>query len=218
MHVYQLPISLYSFKLCLALALKGATIELREPPGGSYRTPEYRAINPAGTVPALIDGAFVLTETDVIIDYLDDRGEGLRLLPADPVARALTRMLSRQIDLRLEPAIRRLFGQLAPAGRDVALIAATDQAISQAITVIEAGTDPVGPSLAGRQPGIADCGLAASLLWLEALREPLALAAQPAPRMVRAFEAITADTRIVSETEAYRRLVTGWIAGKITSP
>ncbi|MCA3514127.1 MAG: glutathione S-transferase N-terminal domain-containing protein, partial [Rhodobacter sp.] len=55
MHIYQLPISLYSFKLRLALKLKGLDIELRDPPGGSYRSPDNLAINPAGTIPALID-------------------------------------------------------------------------------------------------------------------------------------------------------------------
>ena len=70
MLIYQLPISLYSFKLRLALRLKGIEIEMREPPGGGYRSDAYRAINPAGTIPALVDGQGLLAETDAIIEYL----------------------------------------------------------------------------------------------------------------------------------------------------
>ena len=60
MYVIELPISLYSFKLRLAIALKGASIEGREPPGGTYRSAEFRKINPAGTIPVLVDGDFIL--------------------------------------------------------------------------------------------------------------------------------------------------------------
>ena len=76
MHIYQLPISLYSFKLRLAIKLKGLHIELRMPPGGTYRSAEFRRINPAGTIPALIDGTLILSETDAIIEYLESKRYG----------------------------------------------------------------------------------------------------------------------------------------------
>lgn len=40
---------------------------------GGARTPEYRAINEMGEVPALIDGKTVLTQSGVILDYLSSK-------------------------------------------------------------------------------------------------------------------------------------------------
>src|SRR4051794_21125884 len=109
MILYQSALSTYSLKVRLALAVKGASVELREPPGGSYRSDLYRAIVPPATVPALVDGAFILTESDAIIEYFDEQFDGPHLLPAAAQARARTRMLSRIADMRLEASIRSLF-------------------------------------------------------------------------------------------------------------
>lgn len=50
---------------------------------GEGQSPEYRAINPAGKVPALRDGDFVLTESGAIISYLGDKS-GIRTLVPEP--------------------------------------------------------------------------------------------------------------------------------------
>ncbi len=42
-------------------------------PGGEQNTPAYRAINPMGKVPTLVDGDIVVTETAAICAYLADR-------------------------------------------------------------------------------------------------------------------------------------------------
>ena len=142
MHVVELPISLYSFKLRLALRLKSAAIEAQPPPGGSYRSAAFALVNPAGTIPTLVDGDFWLTESDAIIEYLDDAGIGLTLRPADLRQRARDRMLSRWIDLRFEPALRKLFAQIAPAGRVPADIRSADALIEASLALLEQGLDP----------------------------------------------------------------------------
>ncbi|MGL4438036.1 MAG: glutathione S-transferase family protein [Bosea sp. (in: a-proteobacteria)] len=215
MHIYQLPISLYSFKLRLALKLKGLDIELREPPGGSYRTPEYHAINPAGTIPAVIDGDLMLTETDSIIEYLEDRGEGTALFPINIKQRARMRMLSRWVDLRLEAAIRSLFGQVAPVGRNPGAIASADKRITDALALIEGAMDEAGPFMLGAKSSMADCGLVASLCWLDALATPLALTSTPGARMTRTQRAMAADPRVAPEIAAYCPLLEAWVAGRI---
>jgi glutathione S-transferase len=212
--IYQLPISLYSCKLRLALLLKGAEIALHAPPGGSYRSEAYRAVNPAGTIPALIDEDRLLIETDVIIDYLDAAACGSRLLPADPWAAARQRMLSRLVDLRLEAAIRRLFGQIAAAGRDARLVADADAAITAAFALIEAEADRAGPFISGERPGLPDCGLTATLAWFEALQAPLALTAIPGPRAAQAFAAMSAHPALTEEIVRYRQLVADWISSR----
>lgn len=217
MHIYQLPMSLYSFKLRLALNLKGIVIELRDPPGGSYRTADYRAINPAGTIPALIDGDLMLTETDSIIEYLDDAGRGIPLLPSDIRARARTRMLSRWIDLKLETAIRSLFGSVVPSGCDKAFVASKDQVITGHLALIEEAMAETGPFMLGPIPGMADCGLVACLCWLKAIDAPLALAARPGERMARTFAALADDARLAPEIAGYRLLVDAWVSARMAA-
>jgi glutathione S-transferase len=214
MVIYQLPISLYSFKLRLALRLKGVEIALREPPGGTYRSPEYRAINPAGTVPSLVDGDGLLAETDAIVEYLDDLGLGRSLRPPEPRLAARQRMLSRWIDLRLEASIRRLFPHVAAAGRDVAAVADADQAIGAALALIEETIDPEGPFALGAAPGLADCGAAACLVWLSALAAPLGLAAASGPRMARVASAMATHPAVADEVADYRPRVAAWAAAR----
>jgi glutathione S-transferase len=50
--------------------------------------PEFRALNPLGTVPVLRDGDAVLRESHVILRYLAQREGAENLLPAAPWARA----------------------------------------------------------------------------------------------------------------------------------
>ena len=40
---------------------------------GENGTPEFRAVNPMGKIPALVDGDVVVTETAAICAYLADR-------------------------------------------------------------------------------------------------------------------------------------------------
>ncbi|MGI9406809.1 MAG: glutathione S-transferase family protein [Hyphomicrobiaceae bacterium] len=51
-------------------------------------TPEYRAINPSGLVPALRDGEITIGESNTIIRYLVRREKADYLLPPEPVAAA----------------------------------------------------------------------------------------------------------------------------------
>ncbi len=55
---------------------------------GEQATPEYRAINPRGQVPVLVDGDAVITQIVAIVDYLDARFPVQGFLPREPLARA----------------------------------------------------------------------------------------------------------------------------------
>ena len=55
---------------------------------GEQNTPEYRAINPRGQVPVLVDGDMVITQILAIVGYLDGKFPQLELLPREPLARA----------------------------------------------------------------------------------------------------------------------------------
>ena len=61
-------------------------IDLSDRPAWLYQK------NPLGKVPVLEEDAFVLPESEVIMEYLEERYPEPALLPADPAARALARL------------------------------------------------------------------------------------------------------------------------------
>jgi glutathione S-transferase len=68
-------------ELGLAYVREDWGLPLRDP-----NTAEFRALNPNAQVPVLVDGEFVLWESNAIMRYM---AEGSSLLPADARARAL---------------------------------------------------------------------------------------------------------------------------------
>jgi glutathione S-transferase len=74
-----------------AIAYETVEIDLRDRPDWVYD------LNPSGKVPILDDG-FVLPESAVIMEYLDDRYPQQPLLPGDAQARALARKVVFRFD------------------------------------------------------------------------------------------------------------------------
>jgi GSH-dependent disulfide-bond oxidoreductase len=66
--------------------------------------PEYLAINPQGTIPAMTHGARVLTESTAIMEYVDEAFDGPSLMPADPVDRWRVRWWMKFMDQWLGPS------------------------------------------------------------------------------------------------------------------
>jgi maleylpyruvate isomerase len=97
-----------AYRVRIALNLKGLTpepvaIHLTKE-GGKQHTPEFRAINPQGRVPALVlDSGDVLTQSLAIIEYLDEIHPKPPLLPSDPVRRAKVRAFAQVIACDIHP-------------------------------------------------------------------------------------------------------------------
>lgn len=90
MKIYQSPFSSNARKVLVTAAHLGLSPELvkvdlakRE-----QRTPEFIALNPHGKVPVLVDGDFVLSESQAIMAYLADKTPGQTLYPTELRARA----------------------------------------------------------------------------------------------------------------------------------
>jgi glutathione S-transferase len=63
-------------------------VELVDVYRGEGRTPAFLAINPQGKIPTLVDGDFVLWESNAIIQYLDEAYGDFALSSRDPRRRA----------------------------------------------------------------------------------------------------------------------------------
>ena len=106
MILYGYPMSSASYRVRIALALKGievttVTKQLRR---GEQRAKDFLEINPQGFVPVLsLDDGQVLAQSLAIIEYLDEVYPQPPLLPAGPFARARVRSLSLLIACDIHP-------------------------------------------------------------------------------------------------------------------
>jgi glutathione S-transferase len=94
--LYDAPRCPYCARVRIALAEKQipyetVEVDLRDRPSWIYE------LNPSGKVPVLDDG-FILPESAVIMEYLEDRYPKPALLPRDPPARAAARLLVYRFD------------------------------------------------------------------------------------------------------------------------
>jgi glutathione S-transferase len=69
----------------LGVPFEAVTVNLLR---GEHRQPAFLAINPAGKLPALVDGDLVLTESVAIVLYLGEKYPEKNLVPRDLKARA----------------------------------------------------------------------------------------------------------------------------------
>ena len=81
-----------SYRVRIALELKGLRYEYvpvsltRD--GGEQHQPAYRALNPQGRVPLLVDGDFKVAQSMAILDYLESVKPEPALQPREPKLRA----------------------------------------------------------------------------------------------------------------------------------
>ena len=153
---YATPLSSYSAKVRIALCVKGIAFEERLPFNG-YRSAEYRAIAPMGTLPAIQVGDWVLSESEVINEYLEERFPAPAMLPLDPELRARVRFLSRFHDLYLEPRVRALFPLVKAPQRSPEQVAALRADIVFRLQQLEQWAQPQ-PYLLTPDISLADCG------------------------------------------------------------
>ncbi len=106
--LYHAWTSTCSQKVRLVLAEKGLEYEgrlinLRE---GEQHEPAFRALNPRAELPVLVHNDFVLSESTVINDYLDDAFPEPALRPANPQDRARVAAWNRRIDDDITIAVK----------------------------------------------------------------------------------------------------------------
>jgi glutathione S-transferase len=103
--LYTFPPSTNSRKVRIALLEKGLeferiTVDLSK---REQKNPEYLQIHPFGQIPALDDEGFIVYDSTIINEYLEDEYPYPPLLPKDSEGRARARMLEDYRDTYFNP-------------------------------------------------------------------------------------------------------------------
>lgn len=201
MKLYTYFRSSAAYRVRIALALKGLDYEavpvhlVRG--GGEQHQPEYRALNPAGLLPALEAGGQVLTQSLAIIEYLDETHPEPPLLPGSALDRARIRAIAQTIACEVHPlnnlrVLKYLSGTLAVD--EAAKKAWYHHWVGSGLATVErllAGDPRTGTFCHGDTPTLADLCLAPQVF--NARRFDCDLSAMPTiRRIVAACEALEA--------------------------
>lgn len=97
MTLFCSPTCAYSHRARFVMLEKGITadieyIDVHQPPE------DFIELNPYGTTPTMVDRDLVLYDSNIIMEYLDERFPHPPLHPMDPVSRARARMMVHRID------------------------------------------------------------------------------------------------------------------------
>ncbi|MDE0354466.1 MAG: glutathione S-transferase family protein [Deltaproteobacteria bacterium] len=141
MKLYHFPPSTNSLKVRIALLEKGLEFEsvVIDLTKREQKAPDYLKIHPFGQVPALDDDGFVVYDSTVINEYLEDEYPHPPLLPPDSENRALARLMEDYRDNHVNPHFVTLIHEhrKPEEERDVALIRDAHGNIGSAFTVLE---------------------------------------------------------------------------------
>ncbi len=138
---YNFPLSSNSRKVRILLIEKGleferVNIDLSKK---EQKNPEYLKINPFGQVPALDDDGFILYDSTIINEYLEDEYPHPPLLPSDSDGRARARLMEDFRDNHFTPPLVEIIHEIrkAEAERDQKVIEHAKEMISQCCDRIE---------------------------------------------------------------------------------
>ena len=175
----------YCARVRIALAEKGieyetVEVDLSDRPAWIYEK------NSTGRVPVLEEDAFLLPESEVINEYLEERYPEPALWPADPGERASARLLVFRFDDLSKPyyALRR---------EEDGAREAFDGALAQLDAVLEAQ-----PYLTGREFGLADI---AFVPWILRARDRLDVGLGSFPAVAAWVERLVDRPSIAAEVE-----------------
>lgn len=161
--LYQNPTAVSATKVRLVLAEKNleweaCNLDLR---AGDQHKPDYLKLNPGGVVPTLVHDDRVLSESSIIMLYLDEAFPGNALQPPDAWERARMRLWMKRVDEVLHPGNvtliyalqhRQSIARLSGAERDAYYARIPDPIVRQRQRqAIELGTDApdIATALAG---------------------------------------------------------------------
>jgi RNA polymerase-associated protein len=182
--LYDAPRCPYCARVRIVLAEKAieyevVEIDLADRPAWLYEK------NPSGRVPVIEEDGWVLPESAVIMEYLEERYPEPALLAADPADRALARLRIFRQDEVTSPyyALRR--GEDDARGR-------LDKQLARLDTLLTAT-----PWLGGREYGLADI---AFVPWILRSRDMLGVGLDPYPGLQDWLERLEERPAVAAES------------------
>jgi glutathione S-transferase len=171
--LYHLWLSPFARKVRIALREKNLACDLKVEKVWERRE-DFLALNPAGTVPVLVDdtGA-VICDSSVICEYLDEAYPEIGLLPGGPAERAEARRLAAWFDQRFAREVSDNLYREKMLKRFLGLGEPNSSAVRAGYANIRYHLDYIGwlaerrRFLAGDQFGLADIAAAAQLSTLD---------------------------------------------------
>jgi len=164
--LHSRAISPFAARVRVSILAKNLPVRIIESPDVS--SDAYAQLNPFRRVPVLVlDDGTALPESEVIVQYLEERYPEVSLLPADAAARARVRLVARAAELYVFPAVVELFTALATGSVTPHPVTALEQNLQR----LDALLDPARPSwhVSGAALSSGDAALAPFLLYVEAL-------------------------------------------------
>ena len=144
--LYHFPLSTNSRKVRIVLLEKGLDFERIQIDltKKEQKNPEYLKIHPAGQVPAIDDEGFIVYDSTIINEYLEDEYPEPPLLPKDSEGRARARLMEDFRDNFFNPPFVEIIHEVRgkPEGqRDLKLIERAKAEIVKCFDRIEAGLE-----------------------------------------------------------------------------
>lgn len=213
--IYSIAISLYCTKLRILMRHKNLQWQEVEPPGG-YGSTVYKLIIPSGNLPALIDGTLVLSDSEAIAEYLNEKHREPPMLPEDISQRGRIRELSRFHDTRLEPELRAMFAHIKPENRDRSLLDRQSDKISQRLYQLSGMLDEDNSGhLINGDLMLSDCGYPVTFEWINQLTSLLELNIEWPEAVLTYLQNGLRQPSIAAEMAEYRPTLAQYLIGSV---
>jgi RNA polymerase-associated protein len=157
MTLYTNKVCMYCHRARIVLAEKGVVADLVEVDLDHPQEDLYE-LNPYASVPMLVDRDLVLYETNVILEYLEERFPHPPLMPVYPVARARSRLMMHRVDRDWNALAKTILKGATAEDREKARRDFYDSLLSIAPVFAE------NQFFLSEELSLVDCSLAA-LLW-----------------------------------------------------
>jgi len=183
--LYDAPRCPYCARVRIVLAEKGVELEvveidLSDRPAWIYEK------NSTGRVPVIEEDGWVLPESAVIMEYLEERHPDPPLLPADPADRALARLLVFRGDEVTDPYYA--FRRKEDGARE-----RLDAQLARLDAVLHGR-----PYLAGSEYSLADIGI---VPWILRTRDMLGVELDPFPALTAWLERLLERPAVAAEAD-----------------
>ncbi|OQE96260.1 hypothetical protein PENNAL_c0001G00160 [Penicillium nalgiovense] len=202
-HTADVNLKLYGSCFCpfvqrvwIALELKGIPYQYIEV--NPYEKPQsLLEVNPRGLVPALRHDDWGCYESNVLLEYLEDLGVGVAMLPADPKLRAHCRLWADHVNRHIVPSFYRILQE-----QDQQKQIEKTQELRDAMEKLLEAAHPKGPFFMGPHLSLVDVQAAPWIIRLRRVLKPYRgwPDAEEGTRLASWVDAIETDQHVQATT------------------